>query len=107
MVTAVDHPTVALHRAAPEAQRLRLDVDWQHIDLTREPAAGVYDLVSAFYLHMPIARRPRVFAQLAAAVAPGGTLLIVGHDLNDLHTPMLRPGLADMGWTADEVAGFT
>ncbi len=33
-----------------------------------------------------------------------GTLLVVGHGPSDLHTTMPRPGLAEMGWTADEVA---
>ena len=47
-----------------------------------------------------------MFAGLAAAVAPGGTLLIVGHDPSDLGTTMPRHHLAEMGWTADEVVDW-
>jgi len=42
--------------------------------------------------------------RLAAAVRPGGTLLIVGHHPSDLHTSMGRPNLPDMLYTAEQVA---
>lgn len=103
-VTGVDLSTTALHRAAAHAQRLGLDVTWQQFDLTRDPAPATYDLVCAHFLHLPAGPRRTLFAHLAAAVAPDGTLLVVGHDPSDLHTTMPRPGLAEMGWTADEVA---
>jgi protein-L-isoaspartate O-methyltransferase len=102
-VTGVDISTTALHRAAAQADRLGLKVTWQHLDLTRQPAPGTYDLVTAHYLHLPVMQRPTLFTRLAAAVAPGGTLLVVGHDASDLHTTMPRPGLAEMGWTPDKV----
>ena len=41
-----------------------------------------------------------MFRHLADAVAPGGTLLVVGHEPGD----MPRPELAEMGWTAAELA---
>ncbi|MGH8971173.1 MAG: SAM-dependent methyltransferase, partial [Actinomycetes bacterium] len=103
-VTGIDLSTIALQRASAEAERRGLDVLWQHLDLTREPAAGTYDLVSAHYLHLPAAPRRTLFTHLAAAVAPGGTLLVVGHDPSDLDTSMPRPGLAEMWWNAHEVA---
>ncbi len=64
----------------------------------------MYDLVSAFYLHLPVADRRTLWRNLAEAVVPGGTLLVVGHDLSDLQTTMPRPGLMEMGWTAAEIA---
>ncbi len=103
-VTGAELSTTALKRAAAQAEQLGLPVTWQHLDLTRQPASGTYDLVSAFFLHLPPVPRRTLFARLAAAVAPGGTLLIVGHDPSDSHTTMPRHGLAEMGWTADEVA---
>lgn len=104
-VTAVDISSTALQRAAAEADRLGLDVTWQHLDLTRAPVPGTYDLVSTHFLHLPAAPRRVLFDHLAAAVAPGGTLLVVGHDPSDAETTMPRPSLAEMGWTAEEVAG--
>jgi SAM-dependent methyltransferase len=104
-VTGIDLSTTALARAAAQADRLGLDITWVHADLTTHPAPGTYDLVTAHFLHLPPAPRQALFAHLAAAVAPGGTLLIVGHDLSDLHTTLPRPGLAEAGWTAADVAG--
>jgi thioredoxin reductase len=103
-VTGADLSTTALERAAAQADQLGLQVRWQHLDLTREPASGTYDLVSAFFLHLPAKARQTLWSHLASAVAPGGTLLVVGHDFRDLGTTMPRPRLTEMGWTADEVA---
>ncbi len=85
-------------------ERLGLDVTWLHADLARSPVPGIYDLVTAHFLHLPAAARETLFRHLAQAVAPAGTLLVVGHDPSDLNTTMARPDLAEMGWTADEAA---
>ena len=42
--------------------------------------------------------------RLAAAVRPGGTLLIVGHHPSDLETTVGRPNIPDLFFTAEEVA---
>ena len=103
-VTALDLSTTAIGRASAEAERLGLDIDWRVVDLTQNPALSTYDLVSSFYVHQPPEPRRAVFARLADAVAPGGTLLIVGHDPSDMHTHAHRAGLAEMGWFAGDVA---
>ena len=103
-VTGVDISTTALERAAAETERRGLRIRWQHRDLTVESPDGTYDLVTAFYLHMPREPRQALFGNLAAAVAPGGRLLIVGHDHGDLLTGVRRPALAEMGWEVDELA---
>src|SRR5207253_3933708 len=41
---------------------------------------------------------------LAAAVRPGGSLLIVGHHPSDMHTSVRRPHNPDMFFTAEEIA---
>lgn len=103
-VTAADLSPVALERGRSAAQDKELDVEWRQTDLTRDPAPGTYDLVTAMYLHIPSARRARLFAHLADAVTPGGTLLIVGHDPSDADSGVHRPDLADIGWTAEQAA---
>jgi SAM-dependent methyltransferase len=87
-VTALDVSAVALQRAAAHAPPGVVDrITWQQADITRwSPDGAVFDLVSAQFLHFPTALRNRVYANLAAAVAPGGTLLIVGHEPSELHT---------------------
>jgi SAM-dependent methyltransferase len=102
-VTAADISSVALERAAKRASERGLAITWLHADLAKVPAPGAYDLVTAHFLHVPKAEQPALFRRLAAAVAPGGTLLVVGHDLSDMEK-MPRPDLAQFGWTVDEVA---
>jgi SAM-dependent methyltransferase len=109
-VTAVDFATNALRRAAAHAEaegaEIAARIDWVHADLRvwTPPEAG-FDLVSAQYMHLPPEPRRALFGRLAAAVAPGGTLLIVGHDISDLETGAHRPDMPEMFFTADEVAG--
>ena len=101
-VTAADISSVALDRAAASAARLGADITWLRADLATSPAPGTYDLVTAHFLHVPKAEQEQLFRHLAAAVAPGGTLLVVGHDHSDMER--MRPHLAEFGWAPDEVA---
>jgi len=107
-VTAVDISSVALARAAaavggdPEAASR---ITWQHQDLTAAPPpAGPFDLVSAQYLHLPAPQREVVYRGLAGSVAPGGTLLIVGHHPSDLDTGVRRPSAPGLLFTAEQIA---
>ncbi len=108
-VTAVDFSATALKRSAARATALGADIAgrtrWVHADLTEwAPADGKFDLVSAQFMHLPPAPRQALFTRLAAAVAPGGTLLIVGHHPGDLQTTMHRPHRPDMFFTAEDIA---
>jgi thioredoxin reductase/trans-aconitate methyltransferase len=108
-VTAVDISTTALERAAAHAAAAGAQVagriDWTHADLRdRAPAEGGYDLVSSQFMHLPGEARRELFARLASAVAPGGTLLIVGHHPSDLRTTAHRMHFPDMMFTGEEVA---
>jgi SAM-dependent methyltransferase len=78
-VTAVDFVDTALERGRARSAEIGVDIDWLQADLSVwTPPACRFDLVSAHYLH-GIAQRDELFRRLAAAVRPGGTLLIVGH----------------------------
>ncbi|MFF5723739.1 class I SAM-dependent methyltransferase [[Kitasatospora] papulosa] len=81
-VTATDISRVALERAAVHAAEAGVAerIDWQWHDLGSSFPEGEYDLVSAQFLHsMGDLPRERILRQAAAAVAPGGVLLVVGH----------------------------
>lgn len=104
-VTAVDFSRVALERgrAADAAQA----VSWLQADmLAWEPPADAYDLVSLHYVHIPPAERAALFGRLARAMRPGGTLLVVAHHPSDHETEVGRPAIADLYFTADEVAAM-
>ena len=83
-VTAVDISRVALERAAAAGKDVDGKVAWTRSDLADAPLPpGSFDLVSVQYF--PLLRRPdhATARKLLAAVAPGGTLLFVGHNLDD------------------------
>jgi len=85
-VTAVDVSAVALDRAARAAEALGVTITWEQRDmLSWDPGAARFDLVSAQFMHLPLAAQESMHARLAAAVRPGGTLLIVGHLHSELH----------------------
>jgi len=79
-VTGLDISQVALDRGAAEALRGSVQVDWVCGDLaTAQLPPGGYDLVSLQYPALPSASAQESIAALLAAVAPGGTLVVVGH----------------------------
>jgi SAM-dependent methyltransferase len=82
-VTAVDFSATALGHARASAERLGADaagrIDWIEADLgTWAPPPERYDLVICLYVHVAGSVEELV-SRLAAGVAPGGTLLLVGH----------------------------
>ncbi|MEZ0070852.1 hypothetical protein [Planotetraspora sp. GP83] len=60
-------------------------------------------LVSSHYVHAA-ASRETLFRRLAESVAPGGTLLIVGHHPSDLGTTISHASAPEVYFTAEEVA---
>lgn len=79
--TAVDWSPVGLANGMAKADLAGVAVDWQERDLFDwSPPTRAFDLVVIIYLHLPPEERGPVYARAAAAVAPGGRLLIVGHD---------------------------
>lgn len=89
--TAVDWSPVGLANGKAKADAAGVVVNWLERDLfTWMPPARSFDLVVIAYLHLPPNERGPVYAHAAAAVAPGGRLLIVGHDR--LHGLEGQPG---------------
>ncbi|HEX6149247.1 class I SAM-dependent methyltransferase [Nocardioides sp.] len=81
-VTGVDISSAALHQAEQEAEAAGLGdhVTWQRVDLDQGLPVGTWDLVTAAYLQAPVAlSRDAVLRAAADAVAPGGTMVVIGH----------------------------
>ncbi|WP_193517347.1 class I SAM-dependent methyltransferase [Nocardiopsis kunsanensis] len=107
-VTAVDIAEEALGTARSRAEALGGSaadrVRWQREDLTTwEPWVGGYDLVYSHYVHAD-APYADLYRRLAAAVAPGGTLLVVGHHPQDRHGHAPHSDHHETHLTAQEVA---
>ena len=106
-VTAFDVSQVALDKAAVHAGHEGVGdrITWRQVDLsswTGEP--GAYDLVSAQFMYLDQPALTTLYRQLGAAVAPGGTLLLVGH-----HPMDPRHGshdFPDVRWTPEDAASW-
>jgi 2-polyprenyl-3-methyl-5-hydroxy-6-metoxy-1,4-benzoquinol methylase len=97
-VTGVDIAQNALAKARTRAEAMDPEaagrIAWEQHDLTEwAPQPASFDLVSSQFMHLPEPGRSVLFRALAAAVAPGGTLLIVGHDASDLAHRLHHPEL--------------
>jgi SAM-dependent methyltransferase len=106
-VTAVDIATAALDKARKQAEATDHEaaalIDWQQHDITAwTPDERFFDLISSQFMHLPEPARSAFFLGLAAAVAPGGTLLIVGHD-PDTEVQGHRAHLRELMFTAADV----
>lgn len=78
-VTAVDIAPTALQIGSAE-QSADDDITWIAADLSDWEPPATYDLVTACFLHSSVTLpREEILRRNAAAVAAGGTLLIVGH----------------------------
>lgn len=84
-VDGIDFSPVALDRARDLAAARGVEVRWHQHDVRTVPLErDRYHLIVVFYLHLPPADRMSVLGRAAGALAPGGTLLVVGHDVTNL-----------------------
>ena len=85
-VTAVDFSAVALAKAARLAPgRGVTGITWVTADLRGyQPPPGSFDLVLLAYIHLPPAESDALLHAAATGLAPGGTLLVVGHDRDNI-----------------------
>lgn len=102
-VRGVDFSREALERAADAAAEhsVASQCDWIQADLSVWTTNRSYELVTCHYLHEDRNVRERAWRSAAAAVAPGGTLLIVGHSPEE--EPVAHGPGPDERFSADEV----
>jgi SAM-dependent methyltransferase len=104
-VTGVDFSPVGLAKAGRLARDHDVDVEWVEADVVEwDPPRAAFDLVIVFYLHLPATERTRVLAHAQDALASGGTLLVVGHDLSNLTHGYGGPQDPTVLFTPQEVA---
>jgi len=104
-VTGVDFSAVGIEKARGLAAERGVSCDWIVSDLLDyRPEATAYDLVILFYLQVPELDRRPILQAAAAAVAPGGTFLLVAHDLSNLADGYGGPSDPAVLYTAGGVA---
>lgn len=110
-VTALDVSVVALERTAQHAldrgvdDRVRVG---EHDVLAGHPPpvprhSDGFDLVSAHFMHVPREYFDDVYRRIAAAVAPGGRLLVVAHHPDDVESGARRPHGPDLMFPPEQL----
>ncbi len=103
-VTAVDFSSVALGRASDLAARDGVEITTVVADLREYvPETGAFDLVVLAYLHLPPDLLRVVHGRATAALAPGGTIVIVGHDLTNIEDGYGGPQSPDVLYTPEDL----
>jgi SAM-dependent methyltransferase len=104
-VTAVDFSAVAVDKGRRLAGGGGIEVDWVVADvLDYQPEPGAFDAVLVAYLHLPPAEFGRVLATAQAALAPGGVLVVIGHDVSNIADGIGGPQDPTLLYTPDGVA---
>lgn len=102
--TAIDFSSVAIDRARATAAERDIALRTEVVDLeTYVPQAAGYELVLIAYLHLPAVVWRPVLERAAAAVAPGGRLVIVGHDRTNLEHGVGGPQDAAVLTSPDDI----
>ena len=107
LVTAVDFSRVGLDKGRKLVTARGVDearIDWILADLCDyEPHQGSFDLVLVAYFQVGAELRAAVLARAAAALAPDGTLLVVGHDLTNLTEGVGGPQYPQVLYTPESI----
>ncbi|HZQ66114.1 MAG TPA: class I SAM-dependent methyltransferase [Gaiellaceae bacterium] len=104
-VTGVDFSDVALANARRLAAERGVEVEWVQADVRQwSPDADEFDLVVVLYLQLPADERRRALRNATAALAPGGTLLVVGHHAENLRDGWGGPKDPWVLFTPEEIA---
>jgi ubiquinone/menaquinone biosynthesis C-methylase UbiE len=94
-VTGVDFSAEGIRLARQRAYELGAQVQWVVADARSYQPDGGFDLVVVTYLHLPEAEIRTVLRAAASWIAPGGHLLVLGHDKENLASG--APGPSDVG----------
>ena len=103
-VTAIDFSDVALAKAARLAESRGVEVEWLVADvLEHTPEPRSFDLVAMLFLQLPHAELASALHAAADALAPGGTLVVIGHDATNLTDGYGGPRDPSVLFTPDDV----
>jgi len=103
-VTGVDFSSVGLAKADRLADHRGVRITWVEAAVADwAPPPDGFDLVAMLYLQLPQPARQDALSRAAVAVAPGGTLVVVAHDLDNLTHGYGGPQDPDLLYRASDV----
>ncbi|MBW3607872.1 MAG: methyltransferase domain-containing protein [Actinobacteria bacterium] len=104
-VTGVDFSQVGLDKARRLAEQRAVSVQWLLADLVDYlPPPAAFDFVAILYLHIAGGAMRDVLRRATAALAPDGTLLVVGHDPTNIQEGYGGPQDPAILLAPDEIA---
>jgi SAM-dependent methyltransferase len=105
-VYAVDFSAAGLEKGAELARREPnpVQITWIEADATTFSAPEPVDLALLCYLQLAAPARRAAVRAAAAALAPGGTLIVIGHDSRNLSDGVGGPQDPSVLFTAADIA---
>lgn len=103
-MTAVDFSAVAIERGRQIARTHGVEVDWRVADVTRFDPPDRLDLVVVEYVHLAREVLLDAVGRAAGALAPGGTLLVLGWDRCNAAEGTGGPRPVELLYDLDELA---
>jgi len=100
-VTGVDYSSVGIEKARKIAGATA--VDWVVADVTTYETHRTFDLVMIVYVHLDAHGMAALFTNAARALAPGGTLIALGHALRNLTEGVGGPPYPAILWTENRI----
>jgi len=104
-MTAVDFSPVAVDRGRKIAERHGIRVDWVVADVLDYDLTAPVDLAMILYLHIHRDEFAGVLAKAATALAPGGTLLVLGWDRQNFTDGLGGPRPPEVLYSIDDLVG--
>lgn len=102
-VTAMDASQVGLDKAAALAARRGVSISCVQAKLQDfSLGASDWDVITAFFCHLPPPLRVKVFGQIPAALRPGGRFLLEGYTVEQLS--LKTGGPSNPEWMYDEAS---
>jgi SAM-dependent methyltransferase len=104
-VRALDFSAVAIDKGRKRSAAERLDIAWEVADVrSAELGSKAYDLTFVLFLHLPGPENRDVLTRAAASVRPGGHLVVLGHDRDNIEHGVGGPQDPGRLYTTDLLA---
>ncbi|RPI23347.1 MAG: class I SAM-dependent methyltransferase [Actinobacteria bacterium] len=105
-VTGLDLSPVAIGHAEELARQAGVVIEFHAVDLTTwQPEGRTWDLVVLSYLQVVAEDRRLIHERAEAAVAAGGTLIVIAHHLDNLTAGVGGPQSPEVLYTCDDLIG--